>query len=125
LSMRQRNHVPRKDPTSLEDLTSLEFLRPYPSAPFLASTEPESPQRQFLENAMQAMLRSPHCRPAVSDVFELSSLDVVIHYNKKLGEGRFGKLFRGDWQGTAVVVRILDNVTSQSVGIETFSQLIF
>ena len=39
--------------------------------------------------------------------FVITSLDVIIKYEKKLGEGGFAKVFEGDWKGTKVAVKTL------------------
>lgn len=42
------------------------------------------------------------------DDFRVTSLEVIIHEHKKLGEGGFGQVFRAVWLGTPVAVKVLE-----------------
>jgi hypothetical protein len=57
---------------------------------------------------MSAMQRRSGGLECVPDVFVITSLDVVIHRDKKLGQGGFGQVYQGEWQGTRVAVKILE-----------------
>lgn len=49
------------------------------------------------------------------DEFVITSLDVVIHRDKKLGQGGFAQVFQADWQGITVAVKTLDKSTPPAV----------
>ena len=47
----------------------------------------------------------------------ITSFDVIIFYDKKLGEGGFAKVYEADWQGTRVAVKKLDEkLDNTSIG---------
>ena len=45
----------------------------------------------------------------------ITSFDVIIFYDKKLGEGGFAKVYEADWQGTRVAVKKLDENVDPAV----------
>jgi hypothetical protein len=65
---------------------------------------------------MQRRSGGMKCTP---DTFVITSLDIVIHHDTKLGEGGFGQVYQGDWQGTTVAVKVLDR------GIPPFVSLLY
>ncbi len=50
------------------------------------------------------------------DAFVITSLDIIIHDDRKLGEGGFASVFEGDWRGTKVAVKLLERGIPSSVG---------
>ena len=48
----------------------------------------------------------------------ITSLDVVVHYDRVLGEGGFTTVYEGLWKGTKVAVKVmnLDKGVTSSVG---------
>jgi predicted unusual protein kinase regulating ubiquinone biosynthesis (AarF/ABC1/UbiB family) len=55
-----------------------------------------------------------------SDFFSITSLDVIIHQEDKLGSGGYGQVYVGDWHGAKVAVKVLErglpsNVSASSV----------
>jgi hypothetical protein len=74
-------------------------------------------EKRFLESGMHAMQRRSGGMKCTPDLFVITSLDVVIHHDKKLGEGGFGHVYQGDWQGTTVAVKVLDRSTPSFVGL--------
>jgi hypothetical protein len=58
---------------------------------------------------------------SVPDDFVITSLDVIVHYETKLGEGGYGSVFAGDWHGTTVAVKIL--VKGVPVDVSIWQQL--
>jgi hypothetical protein len=77
-------------------------------------TEPSVPH-QFLEQGLHAMQRRSGGLSLVPDVFVITSLDVIIHTTKKLGDGGFSKVFEGQWQGSSVAVKVLDSGVPSAV----------
>jgi len=65
-------------------------------------------------HAMQRRSGDPRVAP---DQFVITSLDVVIHHHKKLGQGGFGQVFEGEWQGNSVAVKVLDKGVTPSVSL--------
>ena len=51
----------------------------------------------------------------IPDEFVITSLDVIIHYDRKLGAGGFAEVFEADWRGTRVAVKILERGLPPSV----------
>ena len=49
------------------------------------------------------------------DEFVITSLDVIIHHDRKLGTGGFAEVFEGDWRGTRVAVKTLEKGVPASV----------
>lgn len=49
------------------------------------------------------------------DKYALSSLEVTIHYEKKLGAGGFAKVYRGTLNDKAVAVKVLTEGTPWAV----------
>jgi predicted Ser/Thr protein kinase len=52
---------------------------------------------------------------AVPEVFAIKPLDVVIHYDRMLGEGRFGQVYEAKWQGITVAVKLFNRSVLRSV----------
>jgi serine/threonine protein kinase len=57
---------------------------------------------------MLAMQRRSGGMTSIPDEFVITSLDVVIHWGKKIGQGGFGRVFEAQWQGSRVAVKVLD-----------------
>jgi len=55
---------------------------------------------------MHAMERCTGDLNIVPDVFDITSLDIIIHRDKKIGEGGCGEVFIADWQGNTVAVKV-------------------
>jgi hypothetical protein len=68
-------------------------------------------EKRFLESGMHAMQRRSGGMKCTPDLFVITSLDVVIYHDRKLGEGGFGQVYQGDWQGTTVAVKVLERGT--------------
>lgn len=51
----------------------------------------------------------------IPDDFVITSLDVIIYEDQQLGEGRFAQVFRGDWQGATVAVKVFEKGIPQPV----------
>jgi predicted unusual protein kinase regulating ubiquinone biosynthesis (AarF/ABC1/UbiB family) len=77
----------------------------------------ESVERRFLEHGMHAMQRRSGGMTTMPDLFLITSLDVVIHHDKKVGEGGFGQVYEADWQGNAVAVKVLEKGIPPSVSL--------
>lgn len=44
---------------------------------------------------------------AVPDEHTITSLEVIVHHHKKLGDGGFASVFEADWSGSKVAVKEL------------------
>lgn len=76
----------------------------------------DSGQRRFLENGKHAMERFSGGLQPTPDLFTITSLDVIIYQDKKIGEGSFGQVYEAEWQGSRVAVKVLDKSISPFVG---------
>lgn len=56
---------------------------------------------------------------AIPDEFVITSLDVIIRHNLKLGEGGFAVVYEGDWKGTRVAVKVLERGVPASVSLSS------
>jgi hypothetical protein len=68
----------------------------------------DSFSRQFLEQGMHALHRRSGPLQSIPDEFVITSLDVIIYHDKKLGGGGYGAVFQGEWHGTTVAVKMLE-----------------
>jgi hypothetical protein len=77
--------------------------------------------REFLQKGMHAMQHrsgaSVSSSRAIPDMFVITSFDVVIHHDKKIGEGGCGQVFLGEWAGTKVAVKVLGGGVQSFVSI--------
>lgn len=64
---------------------------------------------------MHAIQRRSGAIRLVPDEFVITSLDVIIREDDKLGEGGYGQVFRGDWQGVVVAVKVFEKGIAQPV----------
>ena len=74
----------------------------------LSSLDGRAAERSLLEKGMHAMQRRSGTSRLVPDDFVITSLDVIIRHDIKLGEGGFGEVFCGEWQGVTVAVKVFD-----------------
>lgn len=81
----------------------------------LQDLEKGSAERPLLEKGMHAMQRRSGAMQLAPDEFVITSLDVIVRKDEKLGEGGFGQVFRGDWQGVAVAVKVFEKGIPQPV----------
>ena len=64
-------------------------------------------EKRFLEVGMHAMQRHSGNLKSIPDVFDITSLDVIIFHHKKIrGEGGCGTVYAADWRGTTVAVKV-------------------
>lgn len=68
-----------------------------------------------MENSIQALERRSGKRRGPPDMFSITSLDVIIHHDQKLGSGGYGQVYLGDWLGTTVAVKVLEKGLPPSV----------
>ena len=74
-----------------------------------------SAERPLYEKGIRALQRRSGHMSLIPDDFVITSLDVIIHKHEKLGEGRFAQVFRGDWQGATVAVKVFEKGIPQPV----------
>lgn len=79
---------------------------------------PLSLERQFLEKGMYALQRRSGPLKYAPDTTIITSLEVVIRKDRKLGIGGYGQVFEGEWKNTAVAVKVLDQSVPESVSYE-------
>jgi predicted unusual protein kinase regulating ubiquinone biosynthesis (AarF/ABC1/UbiB family) len=72
-------------------------------------------ERSFMERSIQALEHRTGKRRTLPDFFSITSLDVIIHEDDKLGAGGYGQVYVGDWHGTRVAVKVLEKGLSPSV----------
>ena len=68
----------------------------------------DSAERRFLEKGLHSMQRRSGPLQTIPDDYVITSLEVVIHEHERLGAGGFGQVFRADWRGTVVAVKVMD-----------------
>ena len=76
---------------------------------------PPSSERAFLERGMTAMQRRSGPLRISATESVLTSLDVIIDHERKLGHGGFAEVYEGDWKGTKVAVKVLEKGVPSSV----------
>lgn len=74
-----------------------------------------STERRVLETGLRAMQRRSGISEPSPDDFVITSLDVIIHRHKKLGQGGFASVFEADWKGAKVAVKELEREVPPSV----------
>ena len=72
-------------------------------------------ERRYLENGMHALQRRSGPLRIIPDVFVITSLDVIVHFDKKLGQGGFTTVYEAHWRGTKVAVKVMDRGVPASV----------
>lgn len=63
-----------------------------------------APEEKFIRvatAALQRMSKSKHGQSPSIQPWTLTSLEVAIHHEEKIGKGSFGMLYRGEWDGKA------------------------
>ncbi len=76
---------------------------------------PQSIERRFLERGLHAMQRISGQPRYDTDIFVITSLEVIVDKDRRLGCGGFGEVYEGDWHGTRVAVKVLDKGLPESV----------
>lgn len=59
----------------------------------------------------------------VPDSFMITSLDVIIHHDRKLGAGGFAEVYEADWRGTRVAVKVSEKGGSASVRLTLWDRV--
>ncbi|KAI0073086.1 kinase-like protein [Panus rudis PR-1116 ss-1] len=78
---------------------------------------PGSLEKEVYERGLHEIRRYSQESPVTPkpDAPVITSLDVVIRYDKKLGSGGFGTVYQGHWNGrTRVAVKVLDRTVPES-----------
>ena len=66
---------------------------------------------------MDAMQRRSGPIRVIADKYLITSLDIIIKHDKKLGEGGFAQVYEGDWKGTRVAVKVMEKGIPPEVSI--------
>jgi hypothetical protein len=82
-------------------------------------------EKKFLEQGMHAIQRRTGGLDSIPDEFVITSLDVIIHHDKKLGQGGSGQVFQADWQGTTVAIKIFGKGVPSSVSYMSTPKIFF
>ena len=77
-----------------------------------------SAERSVLQNGLREMQRRSGQVGYFDDEFAITSLDIIIHRDKKLGQGGFACVFEADWKGAKVAVKELEREVSASVRVQ-------
>jgi hypothetical protein len=64
--------------------------------------------------------RSGHLS-STPDEYIITLFDIIIHNNEKLGGGGFGTVYKADYHGNSVTVKVLDKGVSTYVRLDNFS----
>ena len=75
----------------------------------------DGPEKAWCERGLDAMRRRTGDLRIMVDKYAISSLEVTIHYEKKLGAGGFAKVYRGTHNDKAVAVKVLTEGTPWAV----------
>lgn len=81
----------------------------------LEHLEHGSAEFKLLEQCMHVIRRCSGSIRLAPDEFVITSLDVVIYKHEELGESGFSQVFRGDWQGLTVAVKVFKKGIPQPV----------
>ena len=73
------------------------------------------PERRMLEDGLHAIQRHSGSTQVIPDMFTITSIDVIIHHGEKLGSGGFAAVYKGDWRGEKVAVKVLEKGLPRAV----------
>ena len=80
----------------------------------------------MLKAGMRAIEQSSGPLETIPDEFVITSLDVVIHYDRgKLGQGGFASVYQGDWRGVNVAVKVFETGLPADVSISFSYRMAF
>ncbi|KAJ3551589.1 hypothetical protein NM688_g4615 [Phlebia brevispora] len=71
-------------------------------------------ERKLLENGMHELQRRSGPMGTIPDEFTITSLDIIILYDRIVGTGGYARVYQGDWKGELVAVKVMEQ-TSQLV----------
>lgn len=72
-------------------------------------------ERKFLEQGVHAMQRVSGQPRYETDSYLITSLEIIIDRDRRLGSGGYGEVFEGDWHGSRIAVKVLDRGLPESV----------
>lgn len=69
---------------------------------------PEAVENRLLERGMHAMQRVSQPLRFPPSTTIITSLEVIIHYDARIGVGGYGEVYTGEWRGKSVAIKVLD-----------------
>lgn len=87
---------------------------------------PHNIVREFLESGLHAMQQISGPLRYSNEEHLVTSLEIIVDRNRKLGSGGYADVFEGDWYGTRVAVKILHQDLPESLvnqEMETWKRL--
>ena len=67
---------------------------------------PEPPEAALLKEGLhEIQRRSGGLDLQTPDEFVITSYDVIVHRDRKLGQGGYATVYEGDWKGTKVAIK--------------------
>ncbi|TFK52892.1 kinase-like protein [Heliocybe sulcata] len=72
-------------------------------------------ERRFFERILNAMVRISGPMATIPEDFVITAFDIIVHEDKKLGQGGFATVYQGDWKGAVVAVKVIDSGVHEMV----------
>jgi len=79
------------------------------------SGEQNGPKRDLLQRGLHAMQRKSGKMRHTPNELMVTSLDVVVHHDRKLGSGGFAEVYECTWKGIRAAVKVLDKGISDTM----------
>lgn len=80
-----------------------------------------SVERDVLTSVKAALERRSGRKAIIPDKFTITSLDVVVHYDKLKGRGGFARVYEGTYRGKRVAIKQLEMRFPPSVRLYALS----
>ncbi|KAF5380766.1 hypothetical protein D9757_007089 [Collybiopsis confluens] len=82
------------------------------------NSEQGTPQARFLSKArtaLQRMSRKGFSERIISEEWEITSFEVEFDHSGAIGQGSFGKVFKGHWNGSLVAIKQMHNADARAL----------